>query len=494
MSWRIYLAWFGFLCCFPAFALAAEDGEGRYSRAVLIQLQGPITPLLEQYLYRKIETAKKQQADLLIIEIDSPGGFVTTTLNMAERLRDLSWARTVAFIPREAISGAAILSLACDDILIAPQGRMGDAGQIMLGEDNAFRYVPEKERSVLVRHVRDLAIATGRPPALAEAMVDMDLVVYHVKNSSTGEETYMSEAELQSADDAEDWEKLKPVHESREKHFLTVNGQQAVELQLAAGTAETRQDLRQRYGLDRLTVLEQTATDTIVTVLNWKVVTGLLLVIGLISLYIEFSAPGIGIGGLISFLCFAIFFWSRFLGGTAGWLEVVLFTVGVLFVLMELFVIPGFGVAGIAGLLLMVSSVLMASQHFIIPSTDLEMSAMAGSLGVVVVSGIASIVAAVAISRYLGTIPVLGWLVLQPPKFGEGERGTVSQPVTHLAAKIGDQGVAESALRPAGRALFDGRYVDVVADGSFVDAGRQVRVVDTSGNRVVVREVEPPSQ
>jgi membrane-bound serine protease (ClpP class) len=469
-------------------ASGADEKQTEFSRPVLIQVTGPITPLLEQYLYRKLQIARDHEADLLILEVDSPGGFVATTLNIGERLRDLSWARTVAYIPREAISGAAIISLACDDILMAPQGRLGDAGQIMLGKDNAFRYVPEKERSVLVRHVRDLALAKGRPPALAEAMVDMDLEVYHVKNSTTGDETYMSEPELASAEDPAVWEKIKLVHESRAKHFLTVNGLQAVELQLAAGTAETREQVAQRYALtNRPLVLQHTTFDTAITILNWRFVTAVLLVVGLIALYVEFSASGIGIGALVSCLCFAVFFWSRFLGGTAGWLEVVLFGVGVLFVLMEVVVVPGFGVAGISGLLLMVASVLMASQHFIIPSTDLEMSAMVGSLLVIVGSGIASVIAAVGISHYLGTIPVIGWMVLEPQS-RDGQHDEDEETADRYVVQVGDQGVAESSLRPAGRALFDGRHVNVVADGSFVDPGRPVRVIDVSGNRIVVRE------
>ena len=335
---------------------------------------------------------------------------------MAERIRSVDWAHTVAFIPREAISGAAIVALACDEILMAPEARLGDAGQIMLGEDNAFRYVPEKERSLLARQVRDLAEATGRPPALAEAMVDMELTVYQVRNRKTGEEAFLSDPEIQSQAAPEDWEKVQRVHESREDHFLTVNGERAIELTLAEGSALNRQDLVKRYGLEEMPlVLEPTAVDTAVTVLNWPLVTGALFVVGLIALYIELSAPGIGLGGLVGGLCFALFFWSRFLGGTAGWLEVVLFAAGVLFLLVELFVIPGFGVAGISGLLLMMVSILMASQHFVVPSNSLEMSTTVESLTVIVGSGISFVILAIVVSRHLRSIPILGRLALDPP-------------------------------------------------------------------------------
>ena len=111
-------------------------------------------------------------------------------------------------------------------------------------------------------------------------------------------------------------------------------------------------------------MLKPSGVDTAVTLLNLPLVTGLLFVIGLVALYIEFMHRAWGLGGLIAGLCFALFFWSRFLGGTAGWLEVILFVAGVAFLAMEVFVIPGFGIAGLTGLLLVFTSILMASQHF----------------------------------------------------------------------------------------------------------------------------------
>jgi membrane-bound serine protease (ClpP class) len=183
-------------------------------------------------------------------------------------------------------------------------------------------------------------------------MVDMDLVVYYVKHRQTGAEAFMSDAELESSGAPDIWEKGKPVLESREGHFLEVNGERAVELQLAEGNAADRDELKQLLGLaEDLLVIESSGVDTAVFILNLPIVTGVLFVIGLIALYIEFSAPGISVGGLISLLCFALFFWSRFLGGTAELLEVILFVVGTVFIAVEVFAIPGFGVAGITGLL-----------------------------------------------------------------------------------------------------------------------------------------------
>jgi len=470
-----------------------------YERAVLIRFEGTITPLLEQFVFRKLDLARRRDADLIILEIDSPGGFIDSSFQVATRLRDLEWADTVAYIPDQAISGAAIVALGCDAIVMGPDARIGDAGAIFQGEDALFRYAPEKIRSDLARRIRDLAVAKGRPPGLAEAMVDMDLVVYQVTNQATGDRAFMTEHEIASSDHPEDWVDRKPVIESREAHFLELNGKRAVELELAVATADSRKDLQsQLHASGNLLILRPTAVDTTVTILNFPLVTGLLLVIAVIALLIEASAPGVGIGGLISGLCFALFFWSRFLGGTAGWLEVVLFAAGVVFLAIELFVIPGFGVAGVSGLLLILASILMASQDFVVPNTGRELNTTVSSLTVIVGVGIGVIFATMAVSHYRGSIPILSWIALQPVDdegtLTIGEDGKAKAPAVandwRVPIQVGDWGIAESPLRPAGVVRFQDEFVDVVSDGAFIEPGQQVRVIKISGNRVQVRQID----
>lgn len=489
-----------FFCIADAWVARAQEAPvaRNYRKAVLIRFEGPITPLLEHFIYRKLDVAKEKGADLVIIEIDSPGGYVDSSLNLADRFLKLDWAHTVAYVPREALSGAAIAALGCDDIVMAPEAHLGDAGPIFQGEDALFRHAPEKIRSELALRVRDLAEATGRPPALAEAMVDMDLIVYRVRNKNSGVETFLSDHDIESSDAPDDWEKLQPVQESREKHFLTVTGRRAVELGLAEGTAANREELKQRYGIkDELVVLAPTGVDTAITILNVPFITGLLLVVGLIALYVEFSAPGIGAGGIIAAMCFALFFWSKFLGGTAAWLEVVLFLLGVAFLLIEIFVTPGFGFAGITGMLLVVMSLIMAGQDFVIPKTTRELNATLQGVLVIVGAGFAFLIGAFGVSHYFGTVPVIGWLKLDLPKPSSDELDEQGKPKpaaepNRFPVGVGDWGIAESPLRPAGKAIFGDAYLDVVADGSFVDKGKQVRVIQISGNRIVVREIEDP--
>ena len=481
------------VCGFHSAAFAQQDEN--FSKPVLIEFKDQIDPASYQYFRRKLAKAEAAKADLLVIQINSPGGTLEESLKIAEELRDVKWAKTVAFIPEKALSGAALASLGCDEIIINSVGRIGDAGIIFMDQTFAFHYAPEKAITDLVRRARDLAEFKGRPPALAEAMIDMDTLVFQNKDNPRVFETRRAKNSgyphrQQAGDDPNafqkklDLDKWSLVEESNEGRFLEVNGNRAVELGMADANASSIAELKERFNLESdFTIYKKTATDVAIFWLNLPIITGLLFVLGLIALYLEFSAPGIGIGALFAFLCFALFFWSHFLGGTAGWLEVVLFMSGIAFLLMELFVIPG-----LTGIILMVVSVMMASQDFIIPQTDSQMKTVKSNLLMIAGSGAAFLVCAYFVSKFLGRVPLVSNLMLAPPTQEElqTDKDAKSPVQDHAVVAIGDWGVAESVLRPAGKAKFGDQIVDVVADGSFIQPNEQVKVIEISGNRVMV--------
>lgn len=478
---------------------------GPFETPVLIRITGPIEPLLEQYVRRSLSRARERGADIVIIEIDSPGGYLEASLNLAEMMAGIDWATTVAYVPRQAFSGAAIMSLGCDYIVLDPSAQFGDAGPIFQGEDAAFQYVPEKLRSALASQLREIAKGKGRSPALAEAMVDMNLKVFRVRDKQTGDEVLMTQRDLDGLEDRQRWEIVQRIAETGDGRFLTLSGERTVEVGLGELTVSDVDELKTRLHVDGdIEIMEKTTLDVIVILLNTPLITGLLFVIGLVALYVELSAPGIGIGGLLAMFCFLVFFWSRFLGGTAGWLEIILFVSGTMFLLAEFFVIPGFGIAGVTGILLILGSIILASQSFVIPETPRELAEFRQSVVVAAVSGMSFAVIAVWVTKRLGKIPVLNRLALQPPapaadpplsgpdKSGNSTSATADKSAAPslFPVAVGDIGIAESPLRPAGRVAFGDLYVDVITDGSFVDPGTKVRVIEVSGNRVRVRPVD----
>jgi membrane-bound serine protease (ClpP class) len=184
-----------------------------------------------------------------------------------------------------------------------------------------------------------------------------------------------------------------------------------------------------------------------------------------------------------------LFFWSRFLGGTAEWLEFLLFAAGVIFLLVELFVLPGFGIAGLAGVLLIVSSLILASQSFLVPRSTQQFNALINSFLQVFGAAIAAIVGCALIVRHFGKIPLLNRIALEPPAPAAVAPLGPQHAATNTEGgplQIGDRGTARSTLRPAGQCRFGTRKVDVVADGAFIDAGTEVEIVDISSNRIMV--------
>ena len=315
------------------------------------------------------------------------------------------------------MSGAALMTFGFDELVIGKLARFGDIGVIQYDPQLfAFRFAPEKIQSVLINQARTLAESKGRSAELAEAMINKD---YHVYQRTVGDKDDEAKIEFRGQKESEDipgrtW---KIVSETK-KGFLTVNGVRAHELGLAQAFSDDRESLAKEVGfdLDSTRFLRHTTTDTIVYYLNHPFGTGLLILIGLIAFFSEISAPGIGVGGLTAGLCAALFFWSRFLGGTSTWLEIVLFAAGVTFLFMELFVIPGWGVSGIMGLMLTVASVFMASQDFVVPSNDRQWNQFLTSGLMMMCTGALFVVAAAFIIRNIGYIPIFNKLILTPPE------------------------------------------------------------------------------
>lgn len=498
---------FALLACMTSLGLAAPVQErsvpdatkprpNKFVRPAVIEFKGPINGKLKYYFDNRFAAANKADVDLLILEIDSPGGLKVESLEMARRLRDCDWAYTVALISNEAISGGALVSMGCDEILIDPNAKFGDIGEIAFDPaQGMFRMIEPKIESYLSRDARDLAESKGRPPDLAEALVDKDVLVYVRPNPNVeGGPLQFTTARADAIMKPNPPWKLVP--ESGPERFLTLSGQRAIELGIAQGSQSTRAEAAQEFGfeLSNLRVYRPTTTDFVVYVLNNPWVTGLLVIFGLVALYFEFSSPGLGVGGLLSGLAAVLFFWSRFLGGTSGWLEVILFVAGIVFLFAEVFVIPGFGVSGVTGLALLFSSVILAGQDFVFPKTPEQWNQSLTSMLVLTCSGVGFLIAAVFISKRLGSIPVFNRMILTPPPI-KAESQKLDEhgkpvPKPEPAVSVGDWGRAESLLRPAGRARFAGRSIDVISDGAYVEAGTQVRVIQIKGNIIRVTAID----
>ncbi|WP_397571598.1 NfeD family protein [Schlesneria sp. T3-172] len=471
----------------------AFEKENRKAR--LIKVDGIIDRLQESFLIRQISSAVADGAQVIVFEIDSPGGLLVASITLANAIADLesNKVRTIAYVPREAISGAAIIALGCDDIYLRPDAKIGDAGPIEMRPGQPFERAPEKILSPLKVALRELAEKKHRPAAICEAMADRTMKVYQVTHRDSGQIWYMSELDIHASNG--EWIQGPLLRETNGELLFTANGTRAHELKLAESPVSDVDDLKARIGLPvstKLVPIAKTWVDRLVFSLNHPGMVMLMIVLGVALIYLELHFMT-GILGIMSVLCFSLFFWSNFMGGTAGWLEVVLFVLGLGCLAVEAFVIPGFGVFGVSGILLVICSLVMAghSWTFDFMTNIEELTWQTGQImlafGIVFAIGL-------AITRYLPSMPGFDSLVLGPPGGGADEprlrgaslAGTVGSGVS---IEIGDKGHALTMLRPAGKAQIENRSVDVISEGPFIAPDANLEVVSISGNRIVVRQV-----
>ncbi|MGQ0634247.1 MAG: NfeD family protein [Planctomycetaceae bacterium] len=486
----------------PREALRENPTAGDAPRAMLIRVDEMIDPMLSQFVQRQIERAAAAGVNLLIFEIDSPGGYLRESLDIAYAIADLETRkiRTVAWVPKMAYSGAAVIALGCDEIYLRPEAQIGDAGPIEMQKDGRFEFAPQKILGPLRSNLKTLADRKHRPAALAEAMADKDLNVYQVTHRDNGQVWFMTDDEIHNSNGQ--WNKGRLVPDAGSDRLLTVNGRRAHELQLAETPVRDFEELKWRLGVPNdveVAVSARTWIDSLIYGLNTTLATTLIFFAGIMFIYFELHFPS-GLFGILSCVCFGVFFWSRFLGGTAGWLEVVLFLLGTGCLAIEIFVLPGFGVFGVSGVLLCLASLVLASQTFVIPASESDLGALAKSLGSLSGAIVGTVVLAALVSRYLPAIPWFNEMILTPPGAADSRGGprlrpelSASTPVNPVLerdqALVGRQGTTTTVLRPAGKAQIGDQFVDVVSDGPFISAGRPVEIISVEGTRVVVREM-----
>ena len=462
-------------------------------RVRLIKLDGVIDTLQENFLLRQIDRAVAEGAQCIVFQIDSPGGLLRESEQLASAIADLETkkVRTIAYIEEEAISGAAIIALGCDEIYLKPQARIGDAGPIQIRAGQQFERAPEKILSPLKMTLRLLAERKHRPVAICEAMADRTMKVYQATHRTQGRVWYMSEPEIHAANG--EWIQGAQLHETNGELLFTASGARAHELKLAEAPVTDFDDFKNRIGLapgTQLIPIAKTWVDRVVFALNSEFMRVLLIIFGVAFLYVELHFLT-GILGILSALCFSLFFWSTVMGGTAGWLEVVLFVLGIGCLGLEIFVIPGFGVFGVSGILLILASLVMAGHTWSFDSAT-NMQDLTWQMGQVLFSLVTVGAVCAALARFLPSMPGFESLVLGPPGVNTEEprlRVDSSGPLRNPGDfAVGERGISLTILRPSGKARFDDQVVDVVSEGAFIAAETSVEIVSVFGRRIVVRE------
>ncbi|MBF8436015.1 nodulation protein NfeD [Halanaerobiaceae bacterium Z-7014] len=400
------------------------------ARVYFIPLHGDVDPGMATFLNRGLEEALENQAELVIVDVDTYGGLVDSGISIRDQLVNYP-GEIVAYISNRAWSAGTLVALGADRIYMSEGSSMGAA---------ETRPYDEKYISALRSEFAATAERRGRDPEIAAAMVDADIEIEDVIESGK---------------------------------LLSLTSSQAVELGFADGRFANFDEFLGYLGYSDadLTRIEKTGLESFAGLITNPFVSVFLLSLGIIALIGEALIPGFGVSGTIGVASLALFFSGYLIQGYAGMGLVVLFLAGLLLIAIEIFVIPGFGFTGITGI-----AAIFASLFFIFPDSSMAWTIMAA---VLVLSTIGTII----LIKFFGTSYF--WRRISLGESLTTETGYVSSK--DYKDLVGKTGRTVSTLRPAGIADFDGERIDVVSEGGYIEAETTVIVVKVEGRRVIVK-------
>jgi membrane-bound serine protease (ClpP class) len=420
----------------------------------VVPIDGIIDLGLAPFVERVLKEATEAKAGAVVLDVNTFGGRVDAAVIIRDALLN-SPLHTVAFVNKRAISAGALISLAARTIAMGDGATIGAATPVQMGQGGETQATSEKSVSYVRKEFRATAEARGRPPLVAEAMVDADVEIKDL----------IAKGKL-----------------------LTLTTTEALQHKIADFRADTLEQVLRRLELAGAEIRRPAPNwaERVVRFLTHPVLSSVLMTIGIIGIIVELRSPGFGVPGAVGIASLAAFFWGHWLVRLAGWEELLLVALGVVLLALEFFVLPGFGVAGILG-----AVALLAGLGLSLVGAGATREVLLTAAVRVVFSLLAALVVSLALFRLLPWLPATRRVVLGTGLSAGGgwEPGVVS----HRPA-AGARGTAVSPLRPAGIADIGGERIDVVSEGDYIDAGEPIEVLRVDGNRVVVRQVRKPKE
>jgi membrane-bound serine protease (ClpP class) len=425
--------------------LLGLTGLSQGATIVLMDVMGTIDLGLAPYTRRVLQEAENLQAAAVILHINTPGGRVDAAIQMRDALLDAQ-VDTIAFIDKEAYSAGALIALASQKIYMTGGAVIGAATPV----NQQGQKVGEKYVSAIRKLFRATAEQNGRPPEIAEAMVDEDVAIPNLI------------------------EKGK---------LLTLTTQEALQWKVADGQIDTLEALLTHLNFSQASLIRirPNWAESLIRVLTQPSISALLLLIGLLGLWGEFLSPGLGIGGVIGATSLALLLGSHYLVGLVGWEEVLLIGAGILLLALEILIIPGFGVAGVLGILVLGAGLFLSFLGSYPPPSEIWRVSMTMLMVFALVA-----VGAVVMFMLLPTTPIWSRLslktTLKKPPSSASSQGTLP-----ASPWLGVSGITVTPLSPSGTGLFQGKRLDITSEGEYIPADTPVTIIHVVGNRPVVR-------
>jgi len=471
-------------------------------KTVVITIAGEIDDYNRDQLFRKFDDAKKLGAKVIILNIDTYGGLLTSGLEISRFIKRQDDLHVVGYVQDKAISAGAMIAMACDEIVMSNSASLGDCAPIIFGP-GGLEAMPAAERAKaegpVLLDFNESAVRNHRDPLLAAAMVDVARVVYWVQNDK-GERRFVDQKDYDALIATKKWVSVpgEAVPIDGPDTLMTVDSDQAVRYGLASTKYDTIEDLEQARNYDVIADFTPGWGEEAVEFLSGTIVRGLLIVIFLQCLYVVLHAPGHGVAEVCGLIALALMLGVPLLTGYAQWWEILVIFLGLMLVSLEI-ALPGHIFPGVIGGILVLFGLVMTfvpagfgGPSYVPSQTNLPL--MEKGLLVVAAAMGSSIFLWFWLGRFLPKMPLLNRLILTNAS-GSGAvgAGNTSAAPDHWP-RPGAIGKAISELRPGGSAEFfdpaiaDKRIAFVVSESGFLSAGTDLVVREVIGPSVVVRK------
>ncbi len=424
--------------------------KAQSAKVMTMDIKNDIDPRMSRYVKLALEYAVAIEADYVIIEMDTYGGVVTDAKDIVEALLDFKKPVWV-FINKDAASAGALISIACDSIYMAPGATIGAA--TVVGPDGAA--APDKYQSYMRSIMRSTAEEKGRDPQIAEAMVDQSIEIDSITLAG---------------------------------QVITFSVSEALKYGFCEAKVNSIEEILEKNAVVDYTIIkyELSAAEKIIAFFLNPFISGILILVIVGGIWFELQTPGVGFPILASGIALILYFVPYYLNGLAENWEIILFFAGIALLLVEVFVIPGFGVAGILGIITVVGSLSLMMLNNDVFDFDLVPSA---DIFVAVATSLSGILAGILLLffagiRFTDTKLFARVALTETQNKAEGYTGRfVSETMT------GKTGTAYTVLRPSGKVMIEGELYDAFTRGDYIEKGQQILVLDDEGTSLRVKEV-----
>ncbi len=431
------------------FSLSAQE---KPAKVFTFKIDSDIDPAMNRRVQLALEEAKKNEAELIIIEMDTYGGVVTD----ADEIRTMILESKIpiyVFINKDAASAGALISVACDSIYMAPGASIG-AATVVSGTDGAA--APDKYQSYMRSMMRSTAEASGRDPRIAEGMVDEKIEIEGIKTAGS---------------------------------VITFSVSEAIKHGFCEGQFDSIEAILQSQNLGDAEVLayEEDFIDKIISFFLSPAISGILILIIVGGIYFELQTPGVGFPIVAAIVATLLYFIPYYLNGLAENWEILVFFLGIILLAVELFVIPGFGIFGILGIVFIIGGLVLG----MVPNQDFNFdfvpaSQLFGALLTVILASLASVGLVFWLTPKVNDWGAFRHITLATTQ--ERSEGYTSS--FYASSLLGKTGVVHSRLRPSGKVEIEGEIYDAYSRGEFIDQGEKIIVISTEGTSLKVKNLQ----